>query len=112
MDLKECIQYISNWYFSDTVEFLDLVLADDIADPQYSAITALNRIWVYLQFRKKMDKSCECDDVTSLFQKMGYTTEDIALFRKKVQEEHKIYTGDILDTDFSILRNTQKEKFD
>ena len=100
MDLKECMQYINNWYFSDTVELLDLVLDDDIADPQYSAITTLNRFWIYLQYKKKTDKSYECSDISSLFKKMGYTEEDIALFRKKAQEERKIYTDDILDTKF------------
>ena len=47
MDVKECIEQIIDWYFSDTVELLDLVLNDDVADPQYSAITTLNRFWLY-----------------------------------------------------------------
>ena len=55
MKLEECIKYISDWYFADTVELLDLVLDDDIEDPQYSAITTLNRLWVYLQYKKKSD---------------------------------------------------------
>lgn len=100
MDLEECMRYINDWYFSDTVELLDLVLDDDIADPQYSAITTLNRFWVYLQYEKMTDKDYECNDIVLLFKKMGYTPEDIALFRKKVQEERKIYTADILDTEF------------
>ena len=100
MDLKKCIQYMSEWYFSDTVELLDLVLDDDMEDPQYSAITTLNRFWIYLQYKKETDKSYECGDVSSLFKKMGYTSEDIALFRRKVQEERKIYTDDVLDTEF------------
>jgi hypothetical protein len=100
MSLDECIKYISDWYFSDTVELLDLVLDDDVVDPQYSAITTLNRLWVYLQYKKKTDRSYECSSVSSLFKKMGYTPEDIDLFRKKAQEERKIYTADILDTEF------------
>ena len=100
MNLEECIKYISDWYFADTVELLDLVLDDDIEDPQYSAITTLNRLWVYLQYKKKSDMSYECDSVSSLFKKMGYTPDDIALFRKKAQEERKIYTADILDAGF------------
>lgn len=100
MNLEECIEYIINWYFADTVELLDLVLDDDIADPQYSAITTLNRLWVYLQYQKKTNKNYECSDVSSLFKKMGYPPEDITLFRRKAQEECKIYTADILDTEF------------
>ena len=100
MNLEECIEYISDWYFTDTVELLDLVLDDEVADPQYSAITTLNRLWVYLQYKKKTNESYECSDVSSLFKKMGYTPEDIALFRRKAQEERKIYTAEILDTEF------------
>lgn len=100
MDLKECIEYISDWYFADTVELLDLVLDDDMVDPQYSAITTLNRLWVYLQYKQKTNENYECSDVSSLFKKMGYTSEEIVLFRKKVQKEREIYTADILDTEF------------
>ena len=100
MNTDECIKYISDWYYTDTLELLDLVLEDNIEDPQYSAITALNRLWVYLQHKRKTDISCGCDSVSSLLEKLGYTPEDIALFRKKAQEERKIYTADILDIDF------------
>jgi len=100
MNLEKCTEYISNWYFADTIELLDLVLDDDVADPQYSAITALNRLWVYLQYKKGMNKCYAYNDVSSLLEKMGYSPEDIALFRKKAQEERKIYTADILGTEF------------
>lgn len=100
MNLNECIEYISEWYFSDTVELLDLVLDDDIIDPQYSAITTLNRLWVYLQYKKRTDKSFECSNVSSFLNKIGYAPEDISLFRKKAQEERKIYTATILDSEF------------
>ena len=100
MILEECIEYISDLYFSDTIKLLDLVLDDDDADPQYSAITTLNRFWVYLQYKKMTDKSYECSNVSSLLEKIGYTPEDIALFRRKAQEERKIYTAEILDTEF------------
>lgn len=100
VSLDECIKYISDWYFSDTVELLDLVLDDDIADPQYSAITTLNRLWIYLQYKEKTDSSYKCSNISSLLKKMGYTPEDITLFRKKAQEERGIYTSDILDTEF------------
>ena len=60
MDVKECIEQIIDWYFSDTVELLDLVLNDDVADPQYSAITTLNRFWLYLQYQQKTEMNYEC----------------------------------------------------
>ena len=70
MDLEECIQYIIDWYFSDTVELFDLVLADDTVDPKYSAITTLNRFWVYLQYKRQSDRDCEYSNIFSLFKKI------------------------------------------
>ena len=45
----------------------------------------------------------ECSDVPSLLKKIGYTDDDIALFKKIAREERKIYTSEILDTDFFYL---------
>lgn len=100
MDTKECLEYIKDWYFADTIELLDLVLTDDTADPQYSAITALNRLWVYLEYQKNTNTKFECCNITSFLEKMNYTSEDIDLFRQKVHREQEIYTGDRLDTYF------------
>ena len=100
MNMEECIQHISAWYFSDTIELLDLVLCDDEEDPQYSAITTMNRLWIYIQYQKKLNKDCEYDSVASLILKSGYSSEDVALFKKKVLEERDIYHGTILDEEF------------
>lgn len=100
MGAKECLEYMKDWYFADTIELLDLVLTDDTADPQYSAITTLNRLWVYLEYQKNANPNFECCDITSFLEKMNYTSEDIDLFRKKVYREQEIYTDDILDTHF------------
>ena len=100
MNVNEYMEYISDFFFSDTVELLDLVLDDDDVDPQYSAITTLNRFWVYLQYKKAMDTVYQCRNVSSLLDQIGYTKEDIALFREKVRKEHSIYAGDILNEEF------------
>lgn len=100
MDTEECMEYISDCFFSDTVELFDLVLDDDVADPQYSAITTLNRLWVYLQYKKRTDPNYECSNIPALFEKMGYAEEDINLFIKKVRDERESYFGEILDTEF------------
>ena len=100
MNVNEYMEYISDFFFSDTVELLDLVLDDDDVDPQYSAITTLNRFWVYLQYKKAMDTFYQCSNVSSLLEQIGYTKEDIALFREKVRKERSMYAGDILDEEF------------
>ena len=100
MDLKECISYICDWYHSDTIEFLDLVLCDDLDDPQYSAITAINRLWIYLQYKRATEENFAHDKVSTMILSMGYTQDDIALLRTMAQKERDIYVGKILDTEF------------
>ena len=46
---------MAKFFFSDTIELLDMVLEDDIEDPQYSAIIAVNRLWTYLQYKQMTD---------------------------------------------------------
>lgn len=100
MDLDECVQAMSGWFISDTIELFDLVLADGAEDPQYSAITTLNRLWLYLQYQKASGGDLAEVSVPVYLEKIGYTADDIALFRKKAQEERKIYHGQILNADF------------
>ena len=44
---------MEKWFISDTIELLEQVLADDEKDPEYSAITTLNRLYIYMEFEKK-----------------------------------------------------------
>ncbi len=97
MDLMMCMDYICSMYLSDTIELFDMVLDDDIDDPQYSAITTWNRFWVYLQYKHQTDKNFAIRDVPSLLLQCGYTDEDVALFVQKAQEERPIYHGAIFD---------------
>ena len=100
MNQEEILNHIIQWYFADTIELLDMVLDDDPDDPQYSAITTLNRLWVYQQYQNKADKDHPCRDISSLLEKLGYSSEDVALFQKKAREEYKIYAADIFGPDF------------
>lgn len=56
---EECINTICNYFLSDTIELLDLVLFDDVEDPQYSAITTYNRFYYYLQYMKQSNMNDE-----------------------------------------------------
>lgn len=100
MNLNECIKYMSERYFDDTVILIDMVLCDDITDPQYSVITTLNRFLVYLQYKNIVDKDYKCSDIASALEKIGYTKEDISLLKEKAKDEYKIYIGEVLCTEF------------
>lgn len=100
MNLNQCIKYMSERYFDDTVILIDMVLCDDITDPQYSAITTLNRFLVYLQYKNIVDKDYKCSDIASALEKIGYTREDISLLKEKAKDEYKIYIGEVLCTEF------------
>ena len=88
---EECIQLISRWFLSDTVEFLDLVLKDDTVDPNYSAITALNRLYIYIQYKRQEDGTFQCQNVSSFMSEMGYSETDLILFGNKVRKEKDVY---------------------
>lgn len=100
MKVQECIDFISEWYLSDTIELIDLVLDDDNIDPEYSAITALNRLWVYLQYKKHTEKDYDYGEVSSFLIKSGYLMDDIDTLKEKVQEERKVNLSEILDKQF------------
>ena len=100
MDMNKCMERISGWFLSDTIELFDLVLFDDEEDPQYSAITTMNRFWVYIQYQKNLNKDYACDSVASLIRQCGYPAEELERFRKKVLEERPVYHGPILDDEF------------
>lgn len=97
---EECIQLISRWFLSDTVEFLDLVLKDDTVDPNYSAITALNRLYIYIQYKRQEDGTFQCQNVSSFMSEMGYSETDLILFGNKVRKEKDVYWADVYDTEF------------
>ncbi len=100
MNLEECQRHINDWYLDDTINLVYLVLTDDEAGPQYSAITALNRLWLYLQLRNGTDPNHACANVASLLTELGYDPEEIALLRQKARAERPIYIGAILDEGF------------
>ena len=90
MTIEKCVESMAKFFLSDTIELLDMVLEDDIEDPQYSAIIAVNRLWTYLQYKQMTD---------ALLSKLGYA-QDVDLLRQKAREERKIYHGTILETGF------------
>ena len=99
MDRNKCVQFIGKWFFSDTIELLDRVLSDDEKNPAYSAITTLNRLYLYIEFQKITgEQGCGC--IQSLFRQMGYSEKAYEAFRAKAKEEYAIYSSEIYDTSF------------
>ena len=50
--LNDCIEKIAVLFQYDTISLLDCVLTDDTIDPQFSAITTINRINATIEFEK------------------------------------------------------------
>ena len=97
MGIEQCLEYICDWYYSDTIELIDLVLCDDNNDPQYSAITALNRLWVYLQYKQQsQEEGFDKKDLFSLIEDAGYPEKVIEIIKQKARDELEAYTGDVL----------------
>ena len=59
IEMDDSLISIINWFESDTIELLDLVLDDSEEDPQYSANSTVSRINDLIQFyRKFCNKTC------------------------------------------------------
>ena len=85
---NECVEKIVEWYIGDTIELLDLVLTDDLEDPQYSAITTCKRLNEYLLYQEL--RGNQKKDLTELLMGSGYTQEDIDLLMVKKEQEKEL----------------------
>ena len=85
---NECVEKIVEWYIGDTIELLDLVLTDDLEDPQYSAITTCKRFNEYLLYQEL--RGNQKKDLTELLMGSGYTQEDIDLLMVKKEQEKEL----------------------
>lgn len=90
-DKDKLIEKISQWFFSDAVILLDDVLGDDLEDPQFSANTAFNRLKTVFSFNKIFYNQIEETDVFEWMLESGYTKEDVALFKWKIEDEQNRY---------------------
>lgn len=88
---NECVEKIVKWYIGDTIELLDLVLTDDLEDPQYSAITTCKRLNEYLLYQEL--RGNQKKDLTELLRESGYTQEDIDLLMVKKEQEKELIKG-------------------
>ncbi len=100
MNLDICMEKIIKHFLDDTVETLEWVLQDDSDEPLYSAITTLNRLWLYMQYRQKTDDYFDCYDLESLLTRLGLWEESADILKKKALEGNEYYTGDILCEEF------------
>ena len=85
-ELKDCIERIERLYWYDTVTFLDCVLTDDETHPEFSAITACQRLsdvvaFDHLYYGKKRKT------VNELLYENGYSKEDVELLSRKCKLE-------------------------
>lgn len=81
------------WFCSDSISLLDDVLSDNPMDPQYSAITAYNRLELYVEFRHLYFNST-IKTVEELLLSCGYSEEDVKLFNIKCVKEAPLYYRD------------------
>lgn len=90
MNRKDYEQYFLKWYFSDSIELLDKVLTDDEFDPNYSAITAYERLKMYVEYMKMVHKDFVYISVDDILQNGGYDENDIRLLHYKMNKESNL----------------------
>lgn len=89
LNKEEAIERIVQWYVSDTIGFVDLVLDDSEIDPHYSAVTLCDRIKLYLEYIKL---TTGADSTVSEFlDESGYDADSINLIERKRADESKYY---------------------
>jgi len=88
--------YVINLFFYDTISLLDLVLFDDEADPEYSAVMAYNRLLAYLKLTSDFCDSSADDRIKKLLLESGYSEADIHSFMNRKKAEEPRYEGTIL----------------
>lgn len=84
---------IEEWVKTDIINFIDLVLKDSENDPQYSAVTANNRINVLLTYIATKNHT-ERMPREKFFLQSGYSNNDFSQFEKKRIKESKYYIGE------------------
>ena len=100
MDCEQCLSYVIASYYADTVELLGLVLSDDDTDPSYSAVTALNRLWVYLQLDRQRSGDSPEKTADAMIREAGFSAEDAERILQKARREVPEYHGEIFDREF------------
>ena len=94
MEQKEVFDRIVQWYLSDTIKFVDLVLSDAEDDPQYSVVTLCNRIKIYTRYIELT--TGKALTVSDFLTESGYIQSDIDFIEEKRAIESKYYCGEQL----------------
>ena len=102
MEDDRYMRYLLDFFLQDTFELMDDVPDDDEHDPQFSAITAIERFWAYIRCEEQIDKAFPYRSVAELLRGRSCCTEDdiVRLFRK-TRAERPHYHGEIDDAAFT-----------
>lgn len=88
------IEYIIKCFEWDTNRFIDLVLNDNLDDPEYSAVTCCNRIITLIKVKEVYKE--EFKSIENYLEDIGYNKEDIKIFIESRDKESEYYHGEIL----------------
>ena len=88
LDKFPYIEKIVKLFQYDTIVLLDCVLTDDPKEPEYSANTVYNRIKYLVDFENEFHLQSP-RDVWQWMNINGYSSADIDLLKRKMQEEHR-----------------------
>ena len=88
---KEIIEDIIYWFEDDTRKFIDQVMSDNILDPEYSAVTCVNRIIRLIQSYEGYKEKYK--SIEQYLDDLGYSEEDIDIFMTSREKEMKYYYG-------------------
>lgn len=92
---NKMMDFVINLFLSDTIAMLDLVLSDDLSDPEYSAVMVYNRLYAYLSLTEESSDLSSDDQIKKYLFESGYSKIDIERFMNRKKSEEPRYHGTI-----------------
>ncbi len=93
---NEKLLYLMRHTESDIEALIYHVLEDSETDSHYSAVTAVNMIYCYIDVMDSLGKSVGYNDHIGFLDAILLTDEEKDKFESKRKKELKYYTGDII----------------
>lgn len=91
---KKVLDNILNAFDYSIERYLYDVLEDSEEDPEFSAVTAQNRIMWYIEIKRNLGESLPYDNVKGYFKENSFEEAEYDLFEKKRLKEAEYYVGE------------------
>ncbi len=93
MQATDELRYLLQFADYDTECYVANVINDCDEDPEFSAVTANNRIKCLIKVWQEVDSNCPYTDVPAYFEASGFSQQAYETFERKRKKEQQYYIG-------------------